>query len=63
MAKDSILSPKTGNKARMSTLSTSIQHLIGSPSQYNRTRNKKGINLNTHTKETVSIHRKYEFSH
>lgn len=60
MANDSILSPKTGKKAGMFTLTTSIQCLTGGPRQCNRTRNKKGIDLHERN-ETVSIHRKYFF--
>lgn len=57
-----MLSPKTGNKARMSTSTTSIQYFKRGPSQYNRTRSKKAIGLNE-INETISIHIKYDFFH
>lgn len=61
MAKYSMLSPKTGNKARMSTLTT-MQHITEGPNQCNRERNKKGIDLKE-INENVSIHREYDFFH
>lgn len=46
MAKDSILSPKTGNKTRMSTPTSSLQYFKRGPSQCNRTRSEKATDLN-----------------
>lgn len=62
MAKDSILSPKTGNKTRMSTPTSSLQYFKRGPSQCNRTRSEKATDLNE-ISETISICIKYDFFH
>ena len=45
MVKTESISSKIRNKTRMPTLATFIQHSIGSSSQSNQTRKKKGIQI------------------
>lgn len=46
-----MLFPKNGNKARMSALTTFIQHEAGNPSQFNNTR--KGNKRHTEKREDI----------
>ena len=62
MAQYSVLSPKTGNQARMSMFTTSIQHLTEVRAGTIGPERKKGTAL-TERNEIVSTHREYDFFH